>query len=186
VKEFVESNASDLSAFYELGKRALKDSLYTKNGFHRMVNRFVRGPYFQNLVTSEREVAAELASIRKWDAEQSGADRSRGKGFPGFLDQVLAWRLKTIRLLGGVFVKNSLLDYHSALLSDFEKMAFIKLEMLKLAKEKLIYKEAPSGDRTRGNLEPSRRDYQYYWSFNGEFWNDELGDYVFGLESECK
>ena len=33
---------------------------------------------------------------------------------------------------------------------------------------------------------PSRRDDQYYWSFNGEFWNDELGDYVFGLESQCK
>ena len=51
---------------------------------------------------------------------------------------------------------------------------------------------APSGgpaaveeERGRGNVEPRRRDDQFYWSFNGEFWNDELGDYVFGLESEC-
>ena len=37
----------------------------------------------------------------------------------------------------------------------------------------------------RGRSDVPRRDYQYFWSFNGEFWNDELGDYVFGLESEC-
>ena len=26
----------------------------------------------------------------------------------------------------------------------------------------------------------------YLWTFNGEFWADELGDYVFSLKSECK
>jgi hypothetical protein len=91
-------------------------------------------------------------------------------------------------MLGGAFVKNSLMDYHAQLIADFDKMAFIKLEMLKQAKDALIYKNVQSknGKRERGDVEPSRRDYQYYWSFNGEFWNDELGDYVFGLESQCR
>jgi hypothetical protein len=40
-------------------------------------------------------------------------------------------------------------------------------------------------DRSRGNIVPRRRDDQLWWSFNGEFWTDELGDYVFALESEC-
>jgi cytoplasmic iron level regulating protein YaaA (DUF328/UPF0246 family) len=86
-----------------------------------------------------------------------------------------------------MFVKNSLIDYHSQLISNFEKMAFIKLEMLKRAKDQLVYKNSPhkNGLRDWGNEKPHRQDYQYYWSFNGEFWNDELGDYVFGLESQC-
>ena len=186
VKQFVEGNSSNLAAFYNLGKQALGASLYSGNGLHQMANRFVRGPYFQNLVAVERDVSSERAAIRQFDLMQPGiAHPMAAQGFPGFLEQVLRWRLKSITLLGGAYVKNSFLDYHSALISDFEKMAFIKLEMLKRAKDVILYK-SESGDRTRGNVEPKRRDDQYYWSFNGEFWNDELGDYVFGLESECK
>jgi tetratricopeptide (TPR) repeat protein len=192
VKQFVESNASDLPAFYRVGKEALRSSLYTRNEMHRMADRFIRGPYFQNLVASEREVAMESSAVKQFGNRQAGVDRTPGHGFPGFLEQVLGWRLKTIRMLGGAFVKNSLLDYHSTLISDFDKMSFIKLEMLKQAKDQLIYKNSKNAtpnagaERGRGNVVPSRRDYQYRWTFNGEFWNDELGDYVFGLESECR
>jgi hypothetical protein len=188
VKEFVEGNSSDPYAFHKFGREALQASLYSNNGMYRMANRFIRGPYFQNLVASEREVASELAAARQFGASQPGVDRSPGRGFPGFLEQVLAWRLKSIKMLGGAFVKNSLMDYHAQLIADFDKMAFIKLEMIRIAKEKIIYKNTPSKmtSRSRGDVKPERRPYQYYWSFNGEFWNDELGDYVFGLESQCR
>jgi tetratricopeptide (TPR) repeat protein len=188
VKELVEGNSGDPYAFYQFGREALRNPLYTRNETYRMANRFIRGPYFQNLVASEHEVSAEAAAIHRFASMQSGTDRTPGHGFPGFLDQVLNWRLKSIRMLGGAFVKNSLMDYHAQLISDFDKMAFIKLEMLKQAKDKLLYKNSSQkgSGRARGNVEPSRRDYQYYWTFNGEFWNDELGDYVFGLESECR
>ena len=193
VKQFVEQNSGNLAAFYNVGKEALRVSVYTKSDFQRMMNRFIRGPYFQNLVLAERDLANESAAIRQFNTTQPGVAKDPGKGFPGFLDQVLRWRTKSIQLLGGAFVKNSLMDYHSALISDFEKMAFIKLEMLKYAKEQLLTKQGllpASADVERlggrGNKQPKRRDYQFYWNFNGEFWNDELGDYVFGLESECK
>jgi hypothetical protein len=188
VKRFVEANASSLGAFHEFGKAALRAPLYTSNEMYRMANRFIRGPYFQSLVSAEREVNDESRVSHQFGAMQKGTDPMPGHGFPGFIDQVLAWRLRAIRTLGGAFVKNSLLDHHATLIADFEKMSFIKLEMLKLAKESLMYKNVPrtaDGDRARGSVEPERRDYQYYWSFNGEFWNDELGDYVFGLESQC-
>ncbi|MGZ3687729.1 MAG: tetratricopeptide repeat protein [Bdellovibrionota bacterium] len=192
VKQFVESNASRLGSFYGAGKEALHDSLYTHDEFHRMMNRFVRGPYFQDLVASEREVAAELQAVKQFDWAQAGVSHRAGEGFPGFLEQVLQWRLNAVALLGGSYVKNSLIDYHQSLVSDFDKMSFIKLEMLKRAKEQLLSKGSPALQRAdserenaRGNVKPVRRDDQYYWSFNGEFWNDELGDYVFGLESKC-
>lgn len=186
-KRFVEANASNLGAFHDLGKEALRGSLYTNREMHRMVNRFARGPYFQGLVRAEQQLSSELAAIHRFNSSMPGVDADPKKGFPGFLEHVLNWRLRSIRQLGGAFVKNSLLDHHAALLADFDKMSFIKLEMLKRAKESIMSKgkSRGQGERAWGNVEPSRRDYQYYWSFNGEFWNDELGDYVFGLESEC-
>ena len=185
VKAMVEGNAENLGLFYRFGREALSDSLYTQNELHRLANRFVRGPYFQSLVVSEKALEIERQAIHGF-AQMEQTKRGPHGGFPGFLDQVLSWRLRSIHLIGGAFVKNSLIDYHQGLIADFEKMSFIKLEMLRRAKDALVYKNRPPGDRSQGNVEPSRRDDQYYWTFNGEFWNDELGDYVFGLESECK
>jgi hypothetical protein len=96
---------------------------------------------------------------------------------------------KTIHQLGGAYVKNSLIDHHGVLVAEFEKISFIRLEMLGRAKDRLIRKsmssKAEDDERTRGVVRPTRKDNQMFWTFNGEFWNDELGDYVFGLESEC-
>lgn len=185
VKRFAESNAGNLDAFYDLGVRTLQDRLTTKNPVQQMVNRFIRGPYFPGLVAQETSLTKEKGAITAF-ARMTGADN---RGLVAFLNEVLKWRKNTIRRLGGAFVKNSLIDHHTVLVSDFEKISFIKLEMLSRAKDKLIRRtqtaRAEEEERTRGNIRPSRRDNQFYWSFNGEFWNDELGDYVFGLESEC-
>jgi hypothetical protein len=181
IKHFVEGGPG-LLALFDFGRGALKDSLYSRDLKHKLANRFVRSPYFQNLVASEREINREALGVRSF-ASMRGA--TPGKGFAGFLEHVLGWRIKVIRMLGGSFVHNSLIDYYKELVSDDEKMRFIKIEMLRRAKDVILKRNSPGLDRTWGNIEPSRRDDQYYWTFNGEFWNDELGDYVFGLESQC-
>jgi hypothetical protein len=86
VKAFVENNSNDLMTFHRFGREALQASLYTSNEMYRMANRFIRGPYFQNLVASEREVKGELAAAQSFGAAQTGVDRSPGHGFPGFLE----------------------------------------------------------------------------------------------------
>lgn len=115
---------------------------------------------------------------------------STGRGFGAFLQKVLGWRKKSIHLLGGLFVKNSMLDMYQGMLSDFDKISFIKLEMLSKAKVKLQKASTLSKDENgvmkKGRSSINRKDYQYFWNFNGEFWSDELGDYVFALESECE
>ena len=79
-----------------------------------------------------------------------------------------------------------MIDYHQVLISDFEKMQFMKIDLLSHLKQKLMEPElASSAERNRGNRIPVRRNDQLLWTFNGEFWNDEIGDYVFALESEC-
>lgn len=186
VKEFVDQSGNNLSRYYEKGKQAYQAPLHSRNEFNRLLNRFVRSPYFTTLVRGERSIEREKGAIMRFDALQPGVSHNPMGGFPGFLRVVLAWRTKAVQLFGGAFVKNSLLDYHQVLLADFDRMAFIKLEMLSRAKDRLIYKKASPRERSRGNVMPARRDHQYRWTFNGEFWNDEIGDYVFGLESECE
>lgn len=187
VKSFVESNSNNLRAFYEHGKKVQGASVHHPSLMYQVTNRFVRSPYFLGLIEAEGRTQSEREAVRRFSGKHSGNQAEATAGFPGFLNQVLFWREGSIRALGGAFIKNSLMDYHATLITDFEKMSFIKLEMLSQAKEKILtMRRAGAGDRSRGNVIPQRRDDQYYWSFNGEFWNDELGDYVFGLESQCE
>jgi hypothetical protein len=181
VKDFVEKNANDLATFYAAGVSAYQAKLSTQNDFYRLMNRFVRSPVFRGYILAERALQEEVMRIR--GSREAG---DRGEGLEGFLEEVASFRMRSIRWLGGAFVKNALIDYHQILLSDFDKISFIKLEMLSRAKDQLLGRVTPTSDRMRGNQKPRRRDDQYYWSFNGEFWSDELGDYVFGLESACE
>jgi hypothetical protein len=64
-------------------------------------------------------------------------------------------------------------------------MTYIKLEVLGRRKEQLYF-ASNDVNRSRGDIRYLKRnDKQYFWTFNGEFWADELGDYVFSLKSEC-
>lgn len=186
VKRFVESNAGNLEAFYQLGARTLKEKRNTADPVGRLANRFVRGPYFMDLSAQDASLEKERSVITAF-ARMTGANAN--SGLSAFLTEVLKWRRKTIHQLGGAYVKNSLIDHHAVLVADFEKISFLRLEMLGRAKDKLVRKvmhaKAEDEERTRGNVRPSRKDNQMFWTFNGEFWNDELGDYIFGLESEC-
>jgi tetratricopeptide (TPR) repeat protein len=187
VRKFVENNpAADARPYFALGRRALQDKLHTEIPIHRFLNRFVRSPYFQSLALSQDRVLAEKIAIQRLDAIRPETRTGSLAGFPGFLNAALDWRVRTIQLLGGIFVRNSMIDYHQVLISDLEKMQFMKIDILSHEKEKLMQPEvAASAERNRGNRIPVRRDDQLLWSFNGEFWNDEIGDYVFALESEC-
>lgn len=183
VKEKIEGpEGGDLARFYDLGKKALADRLDTANELHRLTNRFVRGPYFQGLVRAEKDLARERAASGAF----IGGAQASNKGLSGFLQEVLAWRAQSIAQLGGAFVRNSLLDHHDILISDFEKMSFVRIEVLDRLRNALLKPKLASGERVRGTVPTSRRSDQYWWSFNGEFWLDELGDYVFGLKSECR
>jgi hypothetical protein len=186
VKRFVDRSGRSLEPFYQLGVRTLQGPRSSKDPIERMTNRFVRGPYFADLVAQDASLEKERAVIQAF-TRMTGANA--GGGLAGFLNEALKWRRKTIQQLGGAYVRNSLIDHHTVLVADFEKISFIRLEMLSRAKNKLVRAgqktDAEEDERKRGVVRPSRKDHQMFWSFNGEFWNDELGDYIFGLESEC-
>jgi hypothetical protein len=74
------------------------------------------------------------------------------------------------------------------MIRSFEDMSYIKLEILSRRKSELYDDISADGlNRKRGDIVNLKRtDKQYFWNFNGEFWADELGDYVFSLKSECR
>ena len=186
VKRFVEENETNLPSFYALGLQAFRAPRTSPNPLHRMANRFIRGPYFASIVQADAEISAERQAVTSM-ARLSGSPEN--SGMTAFLREVLRFRERTNRSLGGAFVKNSLIDHHAQLVADFEKVSFIRIEMISRQKEKII-RQAKSAtaereERARGNVLPIRHDNQMFWIFNGEYWADELGDYVFGLRSEC-
>ena len=118
----------------------------------------------------------ELEEIRK----------IRNASVKSFLLENLKEALLLQRNQIGAYVRRRLVVYSEQLKKSFEGMSYIKLEILSNKKSTLYGKDLKS-DRYRGDiLNLERNEKQYFWTFNGEFWADELGDYVFSLKSECK
>jgi tetratricopeptide (TPR) repeat protein len=85
----------------------------------------------------------------------------------------------------GFYVRQSLKNKLNEYNRSFQGMSYIKLEVLAQRKEAL-YQRADFSKKKRGDVRYlERNEKQYFWNFNGEFWADELGDYVFALRSEC-
>ena len=87
----------------------------------------------------------------------------------------------------GAYVKKNIFNALRDMRKALQHMSYMKLEILSIKKD-LIYDNANTVEsRSRGDISYLKRsEKQYFWSFNGEFWADELGDYVFALRSECR
>ena len=68
-----------------------------------------------------------------------------------------------------------------------ESMFNLKLEVLAKQRD-LVYKSRDiRASRSRGNVKNlDMSKYQEFWSFNNAFWADELGEYTFALDNNCK
>ncbi|MCM2349947.1 MAG: hypothetical protein NDI69_07985 [Bacteriovoracaceae bacterium] len=75
-----------------------------------------------------------------------------------------------------------------------EGVPFLSSELFKLnleiisRKKDLVYSNKKLiADRSRGDYSNVKRTkFEYFWTFQGAFWADELGDYSLGLKSNCQ
>ncbi len=89
------------------------------------------------------------------------------------------------KIILGSYVRNRAIAKYAELYRAFKDMSYIKLEVL-AQRKKALYRTEKNFVRKRGDLKYiERNEKQYFWNFNGEFWADELGDYVFALASRC-
>lgn len=83
-------------------------------------------------------------------------------------------------IIGGRFYKDLILNYKS-LKQSVKGMSYIKLELLDRKKRSLLGKSKNYNTLNKTlNIE-----YDYLWDFRGEFWADELGDFVYRYDSRC-
>ncbi len=104
------------------------------------------------------------------------------------LGENLKETLSLQRDLIGSYIRGQLQLFAAQMGKAFEDMSYIKLEVLSKRKTELYDNVSLRGaSRARGDISFLKKtDKQYFWTFNGEFWADELGDYVFSLKSECR
>lgn len=63
----------------------------------------------------------------------------------------------------------------------------LNLEVLSRKKDLVYGGKTLIADRSRGDLSNVKRTrFEEFWRFHGAFWADELGDYSFGLKSNCQ
>jgi len=145
-------------------------------------------PIIESILKSIRKEGAFIemkGAFTSAVAEYNQLRKHRSSGFRSNLITNLKVVLDEYTTVIGAYVRAGLISKYAELYSAFEGMSYIKLEILAQRKEKL-YRDAPPQDSKRGDVKYiERNNKQYFWTFNGEFWADELGDYVFALRSEC-
>jgi hypothetical protein len=63
----------------------------------------------------------------------------------------------------------------------------VNLEILSRKKDLVYSGKKLVSDRSRGDFSNVvRTRHEEFWKFHGAFWADELGDYSFGLKSNCQ
>ena len=139
-------------------------------------------------------ISRDATYIELFDAFNLGREEierlkgMRDSSLKSALNNSLRESLTLHRNLIGGYIRGQLKLYESQMIRSFEDMSYIKLEILSRRKSELYDDISADGlNRKRGDIVNLKRtDKQYFWNFNGEFWADELGDYVFSLKSECR
>lgn len=167
-------NTSDLNYFFLLVVNYTQGKKFSVTLLNDFLDYVIKDPTFLNLIESYNNGQKEIEIIKKIQNMR--------------LKKVLATNLKDSLMLQkkiiGSYTKKSLKVALAQLRKGFIGMSYIKLEVLNLKKERLYTNYEPK--ELRGDFKYLKRnEKQYLWNFNGEFWADELGDYVFALKSEC-
>jgi hypothetical protein len=176
-KKYINSLGKDYKSYYMLVKDRADGKIHGGEILNRALMSIGRDPAYIELYTSFNEGRDEIERLKKVP----------NAALKNALNENLHESLTLQRNLIGSYIRGQMQLYGAQVLKAFEDMSYIKLEVLNKKKTELYGDFLAAAERKRGDVaELKRTDKQYFWTFNGEFWADELGDYVFSLKSECK
>jgi hypothetical protein len=168
------SKGKDYSYFYNLSKLFRKGKKTKQRLLNNILSEIVKERSFKSLY---HHFNGALEVLNKTNNERSS--RLKNLKLINIRDTITLQR----RIIGS-YVRGRIISEYAKLFNAFKDMSYIKLEILAKRKQRLYDDLIDSGKR--GDIKYiSRNKKQYFWDFNGEFWADELGDYVFALRSEC-
>lgn len=176
LRDLVSKNTKNFKWFYSLSRDALEGRKSGNNLLDRILKDIVKSSAYLELVNNFQLGKVEIIRIK---------NLNMGK-FKVVLQNNLKRALFLQRNMIGSFVKNRIAEKLNGVFDAFQHMSYIKLEVLNYKKTALYTYNTNKIDRVRGDIKYlQRNNKQYFWTFNGEFWADELGDYVFALKSVC-
>lgn len=175
-KKFINGLGKDYKQYYLLVKDRAEGKLRGGEILTRALMSIGRDPAYIEMFNSFNEGKEEIEKMKKISNSSLRA----------VLNENLKESMTLQRNLIGSYIRGQMQLYGAQMIKAFEDMSYIKLEVLSKKKNELYGDISPT-DRKRGDVAHLKRtDKQYFWTFNGEFWADELGDYVFSLKSECR
>lgn len=176
LQKMLKSQGTNYKFFYLLAKKYIEKGTYVEGSLvDRLMWSVINDPSFFDLYASFKNGGKEFSRLKQY----------RRSYFKNVVLRNLKDSLLLQRNLIGAYVRKALVIYSTQLDQSFKGMSFIKLDILS-KKRSSLYSGRVSGKK-RGDIKNLRTtDKQYFWTFNGEFWADELGDYVFSLKSECR
>lgn len=115
----------------------------------------------------------------------------RGSALGTYAAQTLERRTQRARARGGRQARAHLVFLRSELIDFFEQEGFIRFEMLS-GKREQVQKRIAGRELPRTQIdEDQTRDFYIqngyqYWTFRGEYWLDELGNYHYVGTQSCE
>lgn len=186
IKDFFRKYEKEYLA---LDSKFRSNSSSVKYFYHLIKNKRSGNEILDNILRNTRRDAAFREMFNLFKAGKKEIQKVNRLG-NSRLKTILSANLKESmviqRDLIGAYVRQNIYKSLRRLKDSLQSMSYIKLEVLSREKE-ILYNRYGGDSRKRGDFTNlDRNEKQYFWSFNGEFWADELGDYVFGLKSECR
>ncbi len=140
--------------------------------------------YFLKGIYKSPNVKSFFDNIKYAERERKKLSKIQSSNLKGLLSRNIDEFIKIQKKVIGLVAETKVEKYGIDLRKSFQTMSYIKLEVLGRKKEALY--EGKEEASKRGEIKYLKRnDRQYFWTFNKEFWSDELGDYVFALPVEC-
>ncbi len=176
LRTFLIGKGKNYTYFYQLVSDHEQNKPMPVDILDTLIHAYTKDMSYQEMKGSLAEALAEYNRL-------SAANRS---SFRSNLMSNIKQTVSDYRRYIGVGARAYLVKSYSDLYGAFQDMSYIKLEVLAQRKERLYRSDEVVGKK-RGDIQYiARNEKQYFWDFNGEFWADELGDYVFALRSECE
>jgi len=144
-------------------------------------------PLFQRKYFHIKEIEREFSIIEK------SPDAFKNSVIAQDISKKMAYQLTTLRNESGIWLVQRVQNLNSELAQLIADMRAIRFEMTDsmkaaLEKEELYGKKVPQEgeEMKKSEMNPSVPDGFYYYPFDGEYWEDELGYYFFNVENLCK
>lgn len=174
LRNFIVSHGRDYSYYFKLVTTFEQDKVAKDFLMQSMLLSISKDPAWQEMKQAYIDAISEFNRIK---------DRGNSR-FNVELMRNVKEVVNDYQDLLGSYARAQFQDKYNKLSKSFQGMSYIKLEVLSRKKQSLYEEKSSSGKR--GDVKYiERNEKQYFWDFNGEFWADELGDYVFALRSEC-